>query len=309
MRYALILLFCTVSLSGFAQEETPEIEKQPVKTEIQLLEDTLNILGFALVNDSTPEKRFAACRKFIPTLVRALKTENSFEYPFERLNTISIQYAPDSSFRIFSWQLYVDINDYKYYGTIQMNRPELKMYPLIDRSEEMEAPFFDEVSNQNWYGSLIYNIKSFESPKGEKQYLLFGFDGYRFFNKRKLIDLMTFSGNGVPVFGAIPVFEREDSSQVHRFILEYGSDARVKLNWNEELDMIVFDHLIETASPYPGQNFMYVPDGDLDGLKFEKGRWNYVRRIFDQVQEEAPRPEPIFNERGAGKDLFGKKKN
>ena len=57
---------------------------------------------------------------------------------------------------------------------------------------------------------------------------------------------------------------------------------------------------------------MYIPDGDLDGLKLENDQWKYVRRVFDQVLEEAPRPEPIFNEEGAsrrGKDIFGKERN
>lgn len=312
MRYIFILLFFTNSFIAFAQDETPKTETQPIKTEIQLLEDTMNILGFAIVNDSTPEKRFAACRKFIPTLVNALKTKNSFDYPFKKLNTISIQYSPDSTFRIFTWQLYVDINDYKYYGTIQMNQPELKMFPLIDRSEEIEEPKWDELSTKNWYGSLIYNIKEFETAEGAKQYFLFGFDGYRFFSKRKFIDVMTFNEKNEPTFGAIPVFEAEDSTNVNRFILEYGSDARVQLNWNDELNMIMFDHLVEAPSPYPGQEYMYIPDGDTDGLKLEDGKWKYIRRVFDQVLDEAPRPEPIFNEKGGRKDrknIFGKRTN
>lgn len=311
MRYIIFLfLFCT---TFFAKAQTPDTPTEKiVRSEIQILEDTLNILGFAMVNDSTPVKRFASCQKFIKTLVKALKNENSFDYPFEKINTVSIQYAPDSSFRIFTWQLYVDINEYKYFGTMQMNQPELKMFPLIDRSEEVEEPKWDALTNNNWYGSLIYNIKEFETPSGEKQYLLFGFDGYSFFSKRKFIDVMTFGKNGEPIFGAVPLFEAEDSTNVNRFILEYGSDARVQLNWNDELQMIVFDHLVEAPSAYPGQQFMYIPDGDVDGLKLEDGKWKYVRRIFDQVLEEAPRPEPVFNEKGgsrAGKDIFGKKRN
>jgi len=259
MRY-IIFLFLSCS-TFFAKAQTPDTPTEKiVRSEIQILEDTLNILGFAMVNDSTPVKRFASCQKFIKTLVKALKNENSFDYPFEKINTVSIQYAPDSSFRIFTWQLYVDINEYKYFGTMQMNQPELKMFPLIDR----------------------------------------------------FIDVLTFGKNGEPTFGAVPLFEAEDSTNVNRFILEYGSDARVQLNWNDELQMIVFDHLVEAPSAYPGQQFMYIPDGDVDGLKLEDGKWKYVRRIFDQVLEEAPRPEPVFNEKGGsrkGKDLFGNKRN
>ena len=299
MRFLLFLTLFCCSLSAFAQEENSVL-----KSDIQILEDTLNVLSYAMVNDSTPVKRYASCQKFIKTLVKALKNDNSFDFPFERVRSVSIQYAPDSTFRIFSWQLYVDINEYRYYGTIQMNQPKLKLYPLVDRSEEVEDPYMDILEPKNWYGSLIYNIKSFDTEEGKK-YLLFGFDGYRFFTKRKLIDVLAFDGDKA-ILGA-PVFEAEDSTIVNRFILEYSADARVKMNWNDDLNMVAFDHLIEMASPYKGQGMMYIPDGDMDGLNFENGIWKYKRRLFNEVLEEAPRPEPVFNSKGrkAKKDLFG----
>ena len=299
MRFLLFCLFFSASLSAFAQKEKPT----PL-TDIEILEDTLAVLSFAMVNDSTPVKRYASCQKFIKTLVQSLKHENSFDYPFERVKAVSIQYAPDSTFRIFSWQLYVDINEYHYYGTIQMNQPELKLYPLVDRSEEVEDPYMDILENKNWYGNLIYNIKSFDTDEG-KRYLLFGFDGYRFFTKRKIIDVLAFNDDKA-ILGA-PIFEAEDSTIVNRFVLEYGADARVKMNWHEELDMPVFDHLVEMASPYKGQGNMYIPDGDLDGLKYEDGIWKYQRRVYDTIIDEAPRPEPVLNatERKDRIDLFG----
>jgi len=299
MRFLLFLTLFCCSLSAFAQEEKPVL-----KSDIQILEDTLNVLSYAMVNDSTPVKRYASCQKFIKILVQALKHENSFDFPFERVRSVSIQYAPDSTFRIFSWQLYVDINEYHYYGTIQMNQPKLKLYPLVDRSEEVEDPYMDILEPKNWYGSLIYNIKSFDTEEGKK-YLLFGFDGYRFFTKRKIIDVLAFEDDKA-ILGA-PVFEAEDSTIVNRFILEYSADARVKMNWNDDLNMVAFDHLVEMASPYKGQGNMYIPDGDMDGLNFENGIWRYKTRLFNEILDEAPRPEPVFNSKGrkAKKDLFG----
>jgi len=299
MRFLLFLTLFCCSLSAFAQEEKPVL-----KSDIQILEDTLNVLSYAMVNDSTPVKRYASCQKFIKILVQALKHENSFDFPFERVRSVSIQYAPDSTFRIFSWQLYVDINEYHYYGTIQMNQPKLKLYPLVDRSEEVEDPYMDILEPKNWYGSLIYNIKSFDTEEGKK-YLLFGFDGYRFFTKRKIIDVLAFEDDKA-ILGA-PVFEAEDSTIVNRFILEYSADARVKMNWNDDLNMVAFDHLVEMASPYKGQGNMYIPDGDMDGLNFENGIWRYKTRLFNEILDEAPRPEPVFNSKGR-KDkinLFG----
>lgn len=77
-------------------------------------EDTLALLAYVIVNDSLPEHRYSACHKLIPMLVSALKTPNSFRFPFERLKSVSIMYPPDSSFRVFTWQLYVDKDEYRY---------------------------------------------------------------------------------------------------------------------------------------------------------------------------------------------------
>lgn len=269
-------------------------------------EDTLAILAYAVVNDSLADTRFIACQGLITKLVRTLKAENSFRYPFDRLKTISILAPPDSSFRIFTWQLFVNDSTYRYYGAIQMNQPELKLFPLIDRSFEIPAPPLDAaMTPDRWYGVLYYNLRPFDTREGRK-YLLFGYDGFTFFEKRKVIDVLSFDAAGTPVLGS-PVFQREEDREGdYRVLLEYTSEAKVKLNWDEQYQMILFDHLIPFANPYTGKT-TFVPDGSYDGFKLEKGRWKYVDKVFNDVQEEAPRPEPVLDA-GKGKDLLGKDK-
>ncbi len=271
-------------------------------------EDTLGLCGFLVVNDSLPENRFATCKKLITTLVQALKVKNSFNYPFERLRTVSILYPPDSTFRIFTWQLYVDVDDYRYYGAIQMNTSELKLYPLIDRSAGVEDLEQDVLMPDKWYGALYYNLYQFDSPHGRK-YLLFGFDGYSLFNKRKLIDVLYFA-DGEPQFGA-PVFvqpDKETGEEIfrRRIMKEYAADASFKMNYDETWGLIIFDHLTEMGSRY-GQGLAMVPDGTYEGYKLEKGRWHWVESVWNQEMDEAPRPEPILDSRGR-KDVFGKEK-
>lgn len=274
--------------------------------QLHAMEDTLAILAYAVVNDSLADTRFMACQGLITKLVRALKTENSFRYPFDRLKTLSILAPPDSSFRIFTWQLFVDDSTHRYYGAIQMNQSDLKLYPLIDRSFEMPAPpLRDTMSAERWYGALYYNLRPFDTKEGRK-YLLFGFDGFTFFDKRKILDVLSFDDSGKPVFGA-PVFYYEKEKRAdYRLLLEYSSEAKVRLNWDEQYKMILFDHLIPFPSPYTG-SVTYVPDGSYDGLKFEKGKWIFVDKVFNDVMEEAPRPNPVLDA-GKGKDILGKEK-
>ncbi|MEL6864470.1 MAG: hypothetical protein AAFP19_08630 [Bacteroidota bacterium] len=269
-------------------------------------EDTLALLAFAIVNDSIADNRFAACHKFIPTLVEALKKPNSFYYPFERLRSISILYPPDSTFRIFTWQLYVDVNEYRYYGAIQMNSPELQLFPLVDRSFDMGMPDYEVLSDKKWYGALYYNLKAFDSPEGKK-YLLFGFDGHQFFNKRKLIEVLHFNEEGLPLFGA-PVFAsanaEESDIRKNRIVLEYTAEAAIRLNYDEQLEMVIFDHLIPMKSLIKEQGNTFVPDGSYEGYQLAEGEWKHVDKVFFEVSPEAPRPAPVLDSR-KGKDLFG----
>jgi hypothetical protein len=99
-------------------------------------EDTLKIYATTIVNGIETAQRFHANDTFTRSFVRALTVKNSFYYPFDSLLTISKLYAPDSSFRIFTWQLMKDDYMYLQKGAIQMRTADgsLKLYPLFDAS-------------------------------------------------------------------------------------------------------------------------------------------------------------------------------
>ncbi len=276
--------------------------------QLTLMEDTLAILAYAVVNDSIDTQRFAACRVLIPTLVRALKVENSFCYPFSRLKSLSILAPPDSSFRIITWQLFVNDSTYRYYGTIQRNNRELQLIALRDKHTELDnLPLYDQLSPDNWYGALYYNLREFDSREGHK-YLLFGYDAFSFFEKRKVIDVLTFDKTGNPTFGS-PVFERDEAKPEvpeQRLIFEYSAETSVRVNWDEEYQMVLFDHLIPLPSPF-GRGMTHVIDGSYDGLKLEKGHWKYIVQVFHDTQETPPFPNPVLDN-NKGKDVLGREK-
>lgn len=300
------LLLTTFTLSAQSTNKNAGKLTSAAIERIKTGEDTLALLAYAVVNDSIEKERFAACRALIPALVRTLKVENSFRYQFDRLKSVSILAPPDSSFRVFTWQLFVNDSTYRYYGAIQMNSRELKLFPFIDRSFEFEdRPVSEQLAPDRWYGALYYNIRQFDTKEGRK-YLLFGFDAYEFFNKRKVIEVLSFDKTGKPVFGA-PVFDRTDAKIAeHRLLLEYSAEASVRVNWDEQYQMVLFDHLITVPSPF-GRGFTNVPDGSYDGLRFEKGRWKYIDKVFNDVMSEAPFPEPVLDTR-KDKDLMGREK-
>ena len=298
-------LLGAVLINGNLQAQSELLSKED-QAALEAVEDTLGLLAYAIVNDSIESNRFGAVRAFIPKLVQALKTPNSFQFPFEQLQTVSIQYPADSTFRIFTWQLYVDKDNYRYYGAIQMNTPELELFPLRDRSFEITADLEQAVlSPEEWYGCVYYNLHSVQAGN-ETYHLLFGFDGYSFFRKRKVVDVLRFQ-DGKPTFGG-PVFvlNTPDSPTPlvqNRLLLEYSAAASVRCNYDPALDLLIFDHLMTVGGDY-GEGPVNVPDGTYEAYQLSNGKWEYVEKVFDTILDEAPRPEPVLQGR-RGKDLLG----
>lgn len=284
-----------VGAQAFSPEETGYFES---------VEDSLIALGQTLLRDSIAEHRQEAATKIKALLTEALQQKNAFQYSFPALRAISVQYPQDSTFRLFTWQLYVSENDYQYGGILQTNSAEPQLRWLEDQSGKARMPEHEVMSPDRWYGALCYNIKQV-GKKGDRYYLLFGYDGYEFFRKRKIIDVLVFR-EGQLEFGA-PVFVHGPGKVKHRIVREYSAEVGTRLNYDDVLEMIMFDHLIGQNGPH-GEGLTYYPDGSYEGYKLNrKGQWEHVEKVFDQVSEEAPRPSPVLDNRD--KDIFGREKN
>jgi hypothetical protein len=126
---------------------------------------------------------------FVKTLIRSLQVKHSFHYPFDSLRGVSHLYAPDSTFRIFSWQL--DFQDSYAYarqrGAIQFRTTDgsLKLIPLKDYSEFADNPIDSTRSRNTWIGAVYYNIVQ-TAHEGKNYYTLFGFDGNSYRTEQKV---------------------------------------------------------------------------------------------------------------------------
>ena len=169
---------------------------------LKITEDTLAIYSNQMIFAQDASSRFYADSIFIKTLVRALKISNSFSYPFDSVKTISKIYPPDSSFRIFTWQIERDESYFRQYGAIQMHTKDgsLKFFPLIDASDYTANPTDSVRTNTNWIGAIYYGIVAKEY-KSKKYYTLFGFDDNEFISTKKWLEVLTFNENNEPVFG------------------------------------------------------------------------------------------------------------
>lgn len=296
------LLFLTLSglLTGSLQAQ--KITPADLKA-LKAKEDTLKNLTFHLNTDSLPPDRMRADSAFTKVLVRALQVKHAFLFPFDSVKGVSKLYAPDSLFRIITWN--ITYNDYytRQRGAIQYRTPDgsLKLTPLRDVSEFSGKPGDSARGAANWIGAVYYNMIKTEF-KGKKYYTLFGFDNNSAQSSMKWVDVLHFDAKNQPVFGG-PFFTYEQDSVPapprYRLNLEFKKDTRVLVNYIEDLGLILVDHLI-SESDEPNLPWTYVPDGDQEGYKWENGKWVHIDKVFTlKLQDgQAPVGEPLLDPKG-----------
>ena len=265
-------------------------------------EDSMKSYANDMVQSINAQNRFTADSLFTKMFVRALKTNNSFYYPFDSLQTISKLSPPDSSFRIFTWQLVINDNIIRQHGAIQMKTSDgsLKLYPLIDKSD-VTINLTDTIgNNKGWIGAVYYRIIQTKSGN-QNYYTLIGYDENNIRSNRKIIEVLNFINDEPEFGGRYFSFENDTLKRptTSRYIMEYKKAAGARLNYDENLDMIVFEHL-ESESNEPKKKWTLIPDGDYEGFKWKNGKWMHVEKVFNQVTPEGnePVPNPIKDAQG-----------
>lgn len=255
--------------------------------------------AFDIVNAREAADRFRADSNFTRMLVRALKEPHSFSYPFDSLNTISRVYAPDSSFRIFTWQVIRDEKVFRRHGAIQMNTVDgsLQLFPLLDKTAVTENITDVVTDNDGWIGAIYYRI-ILTTYNGKKFYTLLGYDENNFRSTKKRIEVLSFGQDRKPVFGG-RFFSFEKDSPLKpvqsRFSIEYKKDGNGSIRYDDEMGIIIYDHLISENNE-PAKKYTYVPDGDYEGFKWENGKWVHIEKVFNyKLQEgQAPVEKPVL---------------
>lgn len=310
MKKSILHLVFFVLIAGFSKESPAQTISAADRKKLMAKEDSLRDYARFLITDSTTAERMISDSIFTRILVRTLQTKHSFYYPFDSLLGISRLYAPDSTFRIFTWNIQFDDYYSRQKGAIQMRTRDgsLKLIPLRDCSEFTAKPEDSVRDKSNWIGAMYYNIIKTEY-RNRKYYTLFGFDSHSAMSSKKWIEVMYFNERNEPVFGG-PFFSYEKDTPPqktqYRFSIEYKKDTRTLANYIDDLGMILVDHLISETDE-PDHKWTYVPDGDNEGFKWENGKWMHLNKAFefeldlkdmDPYMGKPPVGEPILDSKG-----------
>ncbi len=248
---------------------------------------TIDSLGQIVLENTNAKSRDSATTEIITLWKDNLVDSNSFHHLMTTVKTISVLYPSDSSFRIITGQHFINDNEYRYYGGIQLANG--KFIPLHDKSYEIRAAQEDNVllDKDNWYGALYYKMFDCQLDSS-KYYLLLGFNGFSFYNKRKVIEVLSFDKNQEPIFGK-EVFVA-DTGEVEDYDLRklymYSADVSQKLNYDPTLGFIVLDHLMPSKEIFPGQGPTFVPDGSLEGYKYLNGKWQHLNVLEQKAMDD-----------------------
>lgn len=244
-----------------------------------------------------------AYHDFTQQFLGELSKAESFFNAFDSLDCVSFLYPPDSSFRLMSWQAEVDKDKFSYSACLQTKDT---LYVFKENTRYFTHASFNtlELAGGNWYGCLYYGIKHFVNHK-QDMYVLFGFQQPGPFTSRKIMDVLWFR-DGKPVFGN-PVFcNRKKDECISRMVLDYSSNATIRLNYDKEYKLIIFDHLIKGANPDMYGQSINMTDGSYDAYKLRKnGTWEFIDMLWHDKQKEPPTDKPKTEE-SRKKDILGR---
>lgn len=242
-------------------------------------------LGKTMITGTDENARIIAAHSFVKTLVRALRIQNSYYYPFDSIKNISVLTSPDNHFRVLTWNLALNTEQYRNYGVIQLN-PEYistikdttnlrSYYPLIDKSEVYKNAMDTTANNEHWFGALYYKIVA-NTYKKTTYYTLLGWDGNTKMSNKKIVESLYFENN-IPYFGA-PIFDLKNSKYprpLKRLIFEYNNQANMALRFEPTKGILVQENVAPPRPQDYGHPETYVPDGSYDFYKFNKknGLW------------------------------------
>lgn len=244
-------------------------------------EGEINVLLTTLRTVKTDMEREMANMDLQEELKTLLVYPGVMDYPFSLWTTMSTIKSPDGAFRIFNWNIEDENGMHSHFcflvkpdntnenTVIELKEDRLNITPRPDHT----------LTADHWYGALYYNIIPVKKG-GKTLYTIFGYNGVDLATTRKLLDVFYFKGNTLRM--GYPLFQETKGSQhlLRRVFFEYSDKAIMTLRWNDNLNAIVFDHLVPETPQLEGIYDYYIPDMTYDGYRFEDGIWMYQEDLI-----------------------------
>ncbi len=302
-RFFCYIIFIISFLSVSAQKSS----------EFRFWEDSLIRLRDQVMDEPNETTRLEMNEEFMSLLEEVLQMPNSFNHTWDSVRNFSVLSSPDNVFKIYTW--YVEKKDFSVenFGFIQVynaNRYKYVLFPLYDKRSTFDYPKTQIGNHNKWYGAVYYKLVPLKE-KNFTYYTLLGWNGNNLFTNQKVIEILHFNKEMMPIFGA-RIF-RNYPEKVSRVIFDYSKNASLHLNYEEQqylvntgkynpktrqmeykrIDspMIIFEELIPMDDGVDRVPAFMVPESSLNqGFIEEDGHWMFVREVRgtnpDRVKQE-----------------------
>tara|TARA_B100000579_G_C22766962_1_gene821970 strand:+ start:275 stop:1087 length:813 start_codon:yes stop_codon:yes gene_type:complete len=237
---------------------------------------TLIQLSNEIINSEADSIKKKASKIFKIKLLEIINQPKSYLLNFDQIDILSSLQPKDKSFKILTWFTPYNNGTYEYFGIIQTCKKNGKKCNIFNLStiDLFDNILTDNLSINEWYGCMYYEIIPIKINKNI-YYTLLGWDGNDINTTKKIIDVLKFTPNSPPTFGA-NIFNQEEK----RIILEYNSRYPISLKYEKELDCIVYDH-IKPIDELSTENFdLYAPNLSYDILQKSKNGWILEENIY-----------------------------
>lgn len=243
------------------------------------------------ISTGSDDSRDDASQKVRDLLIKVFAKEDAFEYPFDKLIAISTIKSPDNAFRLFNWVQPRADGTFSYYAFVLL--PRKGEYIELSDSQELSLEMENkELSANNWYGALYYEIFPVNVKK-VNYYVLMGWDGNNALSNKKVLDAMVIDKKGEVTLGK-SVFQTTEGT-ARRRVFEYAEAAILNLRYMDSKDAIVFDRLEPEKSGLAGQYAFYIPSTAYNGYKLNRdGAWDLIE-FLDMSRPKSEEKGAEFN--------------
>lgn len=289
-----IVFYLLIFFTGLnAKAKGIEIDTFLVKKEIEINEQ------LKIVRNAQDDNLRALENESLKELIESiLAYPGTFTYPFNSFQSMSTISSPDGAFRLFNWNIEDNsgLNSHYCYMIIPNGTRANEVIEFTEDRITIPPKPENTLTPNHWYGALYYKI--IPVKKGSKTlYTVVGYNGGSRSTNKKLLDVFYFKGSKVKL--GYPIFQEARGSKrlLKRVFFEYSEKATIAVNWNNQLDAIVFDHLLPETPNLEGMFDFYVPDMTYDGYHWEGNVWVYQEDLI-AVNDENRRVKR-FNPNGA----------
>ena len=256
------------------------------------------------------KERIEGNKEFMREWEKIIANPKILEYPFDSLREISILTPKDKKFKLITWNLAREDGSHAFFGYLLVNNSKriktgflkhelqysYEYFRLIDRSATVKNPETYIGTTDKWFGMLYTQLISCDDF-----YTLIGWDGNDKLTQRKFVDVLSFRGDGTPVFGK-DVFKFPKKNP-KRLMFEWSQEVSMSLKYVEKRDLIVYNHLSskQEGSVLDGQLQYYGPDGRYDALQLQKDKWVVLENVEANSDiaplKESKKPDPKKNKK------------